>query len=570
MKGMSPDLTEAGTSKMSDRMTTRVVLFSALCAVLASAIGVFGILGVHRAVASGRSVASDELTTLHATARLQRSIQDVFTVGQTAALLVDPGERAERLTELRTTDVPAAESALAALQRIHADDDQDELASLAALQAQWGTLRDLSTAPTTTGPAAADRVVRAYRPLSRHLAELAFREQADAVATQAGAGVSGRNVIWAIGIATALVILIHVGLAAFGSRKLRRAMEPEHEQAEFANTLQLAEDEYEGYQLLQRHLERSMPSGSVTILNRNNSADRLEAVTAVPADSPLRQTLAGAEPRSCLAVRSGRSHEEDSDRQALLACSVCSTLKGNSACTPLTVGGEVIGSVLVNRPGVYDAAEERRIRQSVGQAAPVLANLRNLAVAEVRAATDSLTGLPNKRAFADTFKRMMAQALRESKPLSLLVLDLDHFKQINDRYGHPIGDQALANVGHALSSAVRDSDFVGRHGGEEFAVLLPNTATEDAVLVGEHIRAVIGEIEIPGVDGLVVSASLGIASYPEHAATTDRLERLADSALYVAKRSGRDRLEVATVSAESGHGADTPPEPGSALHSVGA
>jgi diguanylate cyclase (GGDEF)-like protein len=438
------------------------------------------------------------------------------------------------------------------------------------LQAQWGTLRDLSTAPTTAGPGAADRIVRAYRPLARHLSRLAGREQADAVATQASAGVSGRNVTWAIGIATALVVLIHVGLALFGSRKLRRVMEPEHEQTEFANTLQLAEDEYEGYQLLQRHLERAIPSGSVTILNRNNSADRLEAVTALAADSPLRQALAGAEPRSCLAVRSGRSHEEDSTKQALLACALCSSLKGNSACTPLTVGGEVIGSVLVNRPGEYDAAEERRIRQSVGQAAPVLANLRNLAVAEVRAATDSLTGLPNKRAFADTFKRMMAQALRESKPLSLLVLDLDHFKQINDRYGHPIGDQALANVGHALSSAVRESDFVGRHGGEEFAVLLPNTATQDAVLVGEHIRAVIGEIDIPGVEGLIVSASVGVASYPEHAATTDRLERLADSALYVAKRSGRDRLEVATLGVEPGHGTQLPADPGTSLHSVGA
>src|SRR5690349_3021856 len=111
MERTSPDLTEAGTTNMSDRMTTRVVLFSALCAVLASAIGLFGIVGVHWAVASGRSVATDELTTLHATATLQRSVQDAFTTGQAAALSVDPGVRGERLTQLRSTDIPATESA---------------------------------------------------------------------------------------------------------------------------------------------------------------------------------------------------------------------------------------------------------------------------------------------------------------------------------------------------------------------------------------------------------------------------------------------------------------------------
>ncbi|HMC08612.1 MAG TPA: diguanylate cyclase [Actinomycetota bacterium] len=97
--------------------------------------------------------------------------------------------------------------------------------------------------------------------------------------------------------------------------------------------------------------------------------------------------------------------------------------------------------------GVLESQEERRMRESFTQGAPVLANLRNLAIAELRAATDALTGLPNRRAMAKAVKRMVAHASRVVAPLSLLLLDLDHFKQINDTYGHSRGDQVLASVG---------------------------------------------------------------------------------------------------------------------------
>ena len=131
--------------------------------------------------------------------------------------------------------------------------------------------------------------------------------------------------------------------------------------------------------------------------------------------------------------------------------------------------------MLVNKERPLVELERRRLRESVGQAAPVLANLRNLAIAELRAATDALTGLPNQRAVQDTLKRMVAQATRTMSPLAALLLDLDHFKQVNDLHGHDRGDEVLAAVGVALRNVVRDSDFVGRYGGEEFLVLLPAT-----------------------------------------------------------------------------------------------
>ena len=151
----------------------------------------------------------------------------------------------------------------------------------------------------------------------------------------------------------------------------------------------------------------------------------------------------------------------------------------------------MIGSVLLNHPVPYTEAEQQRIRDSVGQAAPVLANLRNLAVAEIRAATDGLTGLPNKRAVTDAMKRLFAQASTTTSPLALLLIDLDHFKQINDQCGHPVGDQVLASVGAVLRSVLRARDFAGRNGGEEFAVLLPDTEIPAALEIAERIRAAI-------------------------------------------------------------------------------
>ena len=136
--------------------------------------------------------------------------------------------------------------------------------------------------------------------------------------------------------------------------------------------------------------------------------------------------------------------------------------------------------MLVRRDEPLDGATEGRLRDSVTQAAPVLGNLRNLALAEFRANNDSLTGLPNKRATDDTLKRMVAQADRSVTPLTAAMLDLDHFKQINDRFGHAKGDEVLAAVGASLRATLRTADFAGRFGGEELLVLLPDTALDDA------------------------------------------------------------------------------------------
>ena len=175
----------------------------------------------------------------------------------------------------------------------------------------------------------------------------------------------------------------------------------------------------------------------------------LEPSTALDGDGDLASRLVGAEPRSCLALRFARTHEEGADPPPLLRCALCRDHQGFSTCEPLLVGGEIIGSVLVARERAIDDDEVSRIKKTVTQAAPVLANLRNLALAEFRANNDALTGLPNRRATDDTLKRMVAQASRSVTPLAAAMLDLDHFKQINDRFGHGKGDEVLAEIGRA-------------------------------------------------------------------------------------------------------------------------
>lgn len=221
----------------------------------------------------------------------------------------------------------------------------------------------------------------------------------------------------------------------------------------------------------------------------------------------------------------------------------------------------MIGSVLARRDRPLSESQSETMRGSVVQAAPLLANLRNLALAERRAGTDALTGLPNQRASHETLKRMVAQAERVAQPLAVLLLDLDHFKQVNDVLGHAAGDSVLAAVGVALRSAIREGDFCGRYGGEEFIVLLPDTELSRADIVAEKIRAAIEAIEIPSVQR-ETTVSIGVAAVPTHATDAEAVARIADRALYSAKSAGRNRVELAppTGSLDDPDERATPPE----------
>jgi diguanylate cyclase (GGDEF)-like protein len=202
--------------------------------------------------------------------------------------------------------------------------------------------------------------------------------------------------------------------------------------------------------------------------------------------------------------------------------------------------------VLISSEEPLEGGERGRVTESVAQASPVIGNLRTLAIAETRAATDALTGLPNRRALQDTVRRMVAQAGRSLEPLAAVALDLDHFKQINDRFGHDKGDDVLAAVGPLLADSLREGDFAARAGGEEFCILLPGTDEAGAALVAEKLRVAISRIDVPGVER-AITGSFGVAAYPSHAIDAPTLLRKADRALYLAKERGRDRVELAAA-----------------------
>ncbi len=486
-----------------------------------------------------------------------------YATGEEAFLAAEPAQRSRLLVLLYTSLLPATDAQLSSLERLHAGDPPAERADIEMFVGQWTVVRNvLSPANVVDLPAAtlASRLTAAYLPVGAHLDRLILREQVDGNRDQVTTAANAERIIWLlVGVAVAGTMLGAL-LLLRRVRGVRRSLEPAQDQAEFADTLQIATSEDEAHHLLKHYLERILAATTAVVLNRNNSADRLEAVTPLPGGSPLAETLRGAQPRSCLAARSGRTHAEGGGRPPLLSCPVCAPCPGASSCVPLVVGGEVIGSVLLIRPTPYGEADEQRIRDSVSQAAPVLANLRNLAIAEFRAATDGLTGLPNKRAVTDALKRMFAQASTTRSELALLLLDLDHFKQINDERGHVVGDQVLANVGAVLRGALRARDFAGRNGGEEFAILLPDTEITAALHIAERVRAAVAEISLAGTD-VAVTTSIGVAGFPDHASTPDRLERLADAALYLAKRQGRNRVELADLTAvDASDGVPEPPE----------
>jgi two-component system chemotaxis response regulator CheY len=159
---------------------------------------------------------------------------------------------------------------------------------------------------------------------------------------------------------------------------------------------------------------------------------------------------------------------------------------------------------------------------------------------------DSLTGLPNRRALYERARTELSRATREKRSLGLIMMDLDHFKEINDRFGHHVGDEALRCVASVLQKNVRDYDFVGRWGGEEFLAILPGAALSQACLVAERIRTSVENVRLGarGAEGTVLRASLGVACNIPGSASRDLDELLeaADDVLYRAKGEGRNRV----------------------------
>ena len=220
------------------------------------------------------------------------------------------------------------------------------------------------------------------------------------------------------------------------------------------------------------------------------------------------------------------------------------------ASTPLEVTLDGEGNAvlfLAPKSGGDFTADQRQLAQWLGaQAAIALENARLHRQLERQAATDGLTDLPNRRQFEEALEGEIGRIDRFGGTVSLIVADLDDFKQVNDRYGHQAGDAVLCAVADALHANVRAIDLAARYGGEEFTVLLPQTDLVGAEEVAERLRRAVAArpIETPSGAVLAVTASFGVASYPR-ASTQAALFAAADEALYRAKAAGKNRVAVA-------------------------
>lgn len=283
-----------------------------------------------------------------------------------------------------------------------------------------------------------------------------------------------------------------------------------------------------------------MPGFGGALYIFNNSGDRLELSTSWhwPEGATLHETIT---PSDCWAIKRGKLHLNLADGDAL-----CCDHHQPAFATmeiPMMARGEVYGLLIVQREGGAAAKELSAMTNLANALADAMSlSLSNLALRErlrTQALRDALTGLYNRRYMEDALERHIDQANRTRSPLSVIMIDLDHFKKLNDEHGHAMGDAVLAETASTILSELRPCDIACRYGGEELLILLPDCSLEIATAKAEVLRK---EIErLSDRHSMPISASFGVSTIPDTSTAFDVVAD-ADRALYRAKREGRNRV----------------------------
>lgn len=279
-------------------------------------------------------------------------------------------------------------------------------------------------------------------------------------------------------------------------------------------------------------------AGRLYVFDRDPWQMRCVAQWLSPADDE-----ATFHPDACWAVRRGQSHPPVNGEPDVACYHLPASQAESALCVPLIAQGEAIGLLSFQNITPENAPARAYLELMAEALGLALANQRLRDALLEKALFDPLTGLRNRHHLEDTLHTQMTQAMRNGEPLSCMMIDIDHFKSINDRFGHEAGDQVIKNVATIVQRAAHDGGLAFRYGGEEFLVLLPGAGETEAhacaqkIYNGVHALSLrYGLTEIGPVD-----VSIGIASYPEHA-QSDNLLRAADVALYRAKELGRSRI----------------------------
>lgn len=252
-------------------------------------------------------------------------------------------------------------------------------------------------------------------------------------------------------------------------------------------------------------------------------------------------------PEEWAATRAIRDGETSIDEEIEIQCfDGTRKIILNSAVPLRSADGRITGAIIVNQDATERFAAQEELRRAKSALEQVNAELQEALAREHQLArTDVLTGARNRRDFFEIATHQLGVARRYEEAISLVLLDIDHFKRVNDSYGHEAGDDVLRRVARIAQAGIREADLVARYGGEEFIVLLPNSPTELAAVVAERIRSGIEQAFRPGLDPIgTLTISAGVAGCVPREETLDELIHRADQALYRAKENGRNRVEI--------------------------
>jgi diguanylate cyclase (GGDEF)-like protein len=320
---------------------------------------------------------------------------------------------------------------------------------------------------------------------------------------------------------------------------------------QLAELTSFATDEQELVQAAVHALWRLVPAERGDIMLANPSQNRLTVAVAWGTDPPAEGSLVQIDRIDrCPGLRRASAFVADDVADDMsVHCPAHPSTVGTLACVPMSALGKMVGVIHLEQshPMAFDPEMMHlvtRVAETVGLA---MANARLMKTMEGQAMTDSLTGLRNARFFDPYLEQELQSAERDNEATSVIMLDLDHFKEFNDTHGHPAGDEALRTFARVLSSSIRSSDVAARYGGEEFIVAVRHAGLDEAGVVAEKIRLAVEQMVVelgPGRYGRI-SVSLGVASTDHHVSDMKALVAIADAALYRAKESGRNRVEIA-------------------------